>query len=120
MEKKRFMMKKKRAIFDKIEFVHGGQGYDDKYPEGIPTTVELEWANGNQASSGLVMFPGGHARNTRHNLKSILEHKNKCLGALAVEDVDGLLTQLSDLESKTAAEMLTIYNCDIIDGPCID
>ena len=25
----------------KISFEHGGKGYDEKYPEGIPTTLEI-------------------------------------------------------------------------------
>ena len=31
----------------RIEFRHGGREYDEKYPDGIPTTVEIEhgdWA----------------------------------------------------------------------------
>lgn len=109
-----------RSIFDKIEFVHGGKGYDDKYPEGIPTDVTLEWADGSKHSSGLVMFPGGHARNTRHDLKTILDHKNRHLGALAVSDVEGLLAQLGNLESKSATDMQNIYDCTILEGPQID
>ena len=33
-----------RSIMDRIEFRHGGQEYDDKYPDGIPTTLEIEHA----------------------------------------------------------------------------
>src|SRR4029079_6535176 len=29
-----------RQLIDKIEFRHGGKEYDDKYPDGIPTTLE--------------------------------------------------------------------------------
>lgn len=28
-----------RAIMEKAVFEHGGKAYDDKYPEGIPTSV---------------------------------------------------------------------------------
>jgi len=109
-----------RDIFNKIEFVHGGKQYDDKYPEGIPTEVTLEWSDGSKHASGMVMFPGGHARNTRHNLKSILDHKNKHLGALAVSDVEGLLAKLKNLENKSATEIQNIYDCTILQGPQID
>jgi len=109
-----------RAIFDKIEFVHGGKEYDDKYPEGIPTDVTLEWSDGSQYSSGLVMFPGGHARNTANDLRGILQHKWSCLGQLAVADVDGILNRLNDLGSKSAADMQNIYDCNILNGPMID
>lgn len=109
-----------RSIFDKIEFVHGGKEYDDKYPEGIPTDVTLEWSDGTQYSSGLVMFPGGHARNTANDLKGILRHKWSCLGQLAVADVDGLMNRLNNLESKSASDMQNIYDCAILNGPMID
>jgi 2-methylcitrate dehydratase len=108
-----------RRIFDTIEFIHGGKKYDDKYPEGIPTTLTID-CGGSQHSSDLVMFPGGHARNTANDLKGILDHKWASLGALAVSDVNGLLQQLSNLESKTAAEMQNIYDCTILNGPQID
>lgn len=109
-----------RAIFDKIEFVHGGKEYDDKYPEGIPTDVTLEWSDGSQYSSGLVMFPGGHARNTANDLRGILQHKWSNLGQLAVADVDGILNKLNDLGSKSASDMENIYDCNILNGPMID
>ena len=30
-----------RALMEKMTFEHGGQEYDDKYPEGIPTSVQI-------------------------------------------------------------------------------
>ena len=51
-----------RKIMEKIDFQHGGVEYDTKYPEGIPTSLELRTNTGKVLDSGLVMFPGGHAR----------------------------------------------------------
>ncbi len=48
---------------EKIEFVHGGAEYDSKYPDGIPTRVQIMLQNGKEIDSGMVMYPGGHARN---------------------------------------------------------
>jgi len=31
-----------RKLMDKINFEHGGKEYDDKYPDGIPTSVKIE------------------------------------------------------------------------------
>lgn len=28
-----------RKLMEKMEFAHGGKEYDEKYPEGIPTSV---------------------------------------------------------------------------------
>merc|ERR1712094_72002 len=83
----------KEAVFDpdtrkwmaKIEFSHGGKEYDDKYPEGIPTSLKMEFDDGSVLDSGLVMFPSGHALNTTADLMSILAHKNQLLGGLALE-----------------------------------
>ncbi len=30
-----------RKLMDKIEFKHGGDEYDSKFPEGIPTSVRI-------------------------------------------------------------------------------
>ena len=35
-----------RKLMDKIEFAHGGADYDSKYPEGIPTSVEITTKSG--------------------------------------------------------------------------
>ena len=31
-----------RKLMDKMTFEHGGKEYDDKYPDGIPTSVQIE------------------------------------------------------------------------------
>lgn len=59
----------------KITFEHGGKKYDEKYPEGIPSSLEIVLKDGTKLSSGFVMFPSGHALNTVANHKSILDNK---------------------------------------------
>lgn len=54
------------------EFEHGGKEYDDKYPEGIPTRVQILLKDGKNLDSQFVMFPSGHARNTHCDLQGIL------------------------------------------------
>ena len=72
-----------RALMNKIEFQHGGPEYDSKYPDGIPTSVEIQMNDGESFSSGLVMYPSGHAREKDSDLRSILEHKFLKLGLIA-------------------------------------
>lgn len=67
-------------MMTKIFFSHGGEEYDEKYPEGIPTSVELKTTDGNIIESGLIMFPQGHALNDSTNLNNILSHKFELLG----------------------------------------
>ena len=64
-----------RKIMEKISFYHGGKEYDDKYPEGIPTSIKVKIAGGKEYDSGLVMFPGGHAKNESVLLRDIMSHK---------------------------------------------
>lgn len=74
-----------KKIMDKIEFVHGGKEYDEKYPEGIPTSIQLQTVDGTNFDSGMILFPGGHSKNTTVDTEGILRHKFKQLGKLALE-----------------------------------
>jgi len=94
-----------RAIMQKIEFRHGGPEYDAKYPDGIPTTLEIDHERVGHVSSGLVMYPEGHARNGSGNLDSLLEHKFRLLAGLGVEDVDALYRRFSNVAGKSQAEV---------------
>merc|ERR1711933_716620 len=66
-----------RALMSKISFSHGGPEFDAKYPDGIPTQIDISPKGGKQISSGMVMYPSGHARNTSADLKDILAYKNR-------------------------------------------
>ena len=72
-----------RAIMQKIQFQHGGPEYDSRYPDGIPTSVEIRMSRGRVLSSGLMMYPMGHARNTHPCFKDVLHHKFLLLGEIA-------------------------------------
>jgi len=74
-----------KKLMQKIEFIHGGIEYDSKYPEGIPTSMQIVTKGGKTLDSGLVMFPGGHARCDNVSLKEVLQHKFKLLGKLALD-----------------------------------
>merc|ERR1711881_669618 len=53
-----------KDLMQKITFTHGGKEYDDKYPDGIPTSLDITLKSGKHLDSGFVMYPSGHARNT--------------------------------------------------------
>ena len=75
-----------RKLMEKIEFVHGGKDYDSKYPEGIPTSISIKTKSAPEAlDSGLVMFPGGHARSQSVNLNEVLQHKFLLLGKIGLK-----------------------------------
>lgn len=77
---------KTKALMNKTTFSHGGKEYDDKYPEGIPTSVKITLKDGKVLDSGFVMFPSGHAANTSADLNAILNYKFNLLGKLALDD----------------------------------
>jgi 2-methylcitrate dehydratase len=112
-----------RSLMGKIAFEHGGAEYDAKYPDGIPTSMVIRDEAGREYDSGLVMYPAGHARNTRADLKGILGHKFRMLGALAVGEsaVERVVSKLSGLERRSAAEVAELYNVRIAErGDFVD
>merc|ERR1719329_1093700 len=97
-----------RALMQKITFSHGGKEYDDKYPDGIPTSMDITLKNGKVMSSGFVMYPSGHARNTSADLKGILAHKNRMLGDIVFPDrvtTDSFVSNLANMKSASAADV---------------
>merc|ERR1719333_197452 len=104
-----------RELMSKITFSHGGPEYDAKYPDGIPTSMDITMKGGKVISSGLVMYPSGHARNTSANLRAILDHKNSMLGDIVFADkatTSAFVGKLKSLKSLSAAETQTIYEFD--------
>lgn len=104
-----------KKIMDLMEFEHGGKEYDDKYPEGIPTTLQITLKDGKTYDSKLVMFPSGHAKNATADLRGILENKFQLLGriALAENEIKPMVEKLMNLDNLSNAELQLLYNCNI-------
>lgn len=104
-----------RELMKTIEFEHGGKEYDDQYPKGIPTSVQISTENGKEFDSGLVLFPGGHSANETVSLTNILQHKFVKLGQLALEkdDLVKFVQNLENIGELSNAELQNIYDCDI-------
>jgi 2-methylcitrate dehydratase len=102
-----------REIMQRIDFRHGGREYDEKYPDGIPTTLEIEHAELGRLTSGLVMYPLGHARNSSEELDAVLSHKFRLLASLAVDDVDGLYRRFTSMADKSPAEIASLYDFEL-------
>lgn len=102
-----------RALMGRIEVVPGGPEYDARYPDGIPTTVELVHERLGTLSSGLVMYPEGHARSTSGRLAELLDAKFAALVGPWVSDVAAVDRQLHGLARKSAAEVRQIYDWDL-------
>ena len=104
-----------RSLMSKIEFEHGGPEYDSKYPEGIPTSVQIQTKSGQLLDSGLVMFPGGHARCKDVFLEKVLRYKFNKLAdfALAKEDLKDFLVGLANVGEMANEELVDLYDCNI-------
>lgn len=115
-----------RSLMKQITFSHGGPEYDSKYPDGIPTSIDISMKNGKKISSGLVMYPSGHARNSTADLRNILAHKNRMLGDIVFEDrrtVDKFVGNLESMKSGSASQVCSLYDFDyakVKKHPCID
>lgn len=99
-----------RRWIDLIEFSHGGPDYDSRYPDGIPTTVEIEHAEAGELSSGLVMYPQGHARCPGDSLNELLSRKIAAFAAIGGLDPSALSDRLSNLGDKTPEQVADLYN----------
>lgn len=102
-----------RQLMAKIEFAHGGPEYDRRYPDGIPTSVVITDNTGKTHDSGLVMYPGGHARNTTANLRDILAHKFQLLGSLAFDNPGPIIERHSNIDKKSAEHIQTINDFEL-------
>jgi len=102
-----------RQWMRRIELRHGGAQYDERYPDGIPTTVELDHEELGQLSSGLVMYPEGHARNTSGNLDRLLSHKFRLLAGLGVSDTEALHRRFTRLWERSPREIASLYDFEI-------
>lgn len=104
--------KKTRALMEKCTFSHGGKEYDDKYPEGIPTSISVTLKGGKKFESGFVMFPSGHSRNNSANLEEILNYKNNLLGRLALSenDLKEKLNLLNSIEKASNKDLQHLYS----------
>ncbi|MEX2308305.1 MAG: MmgE/PrpD family protein [Pirellulales bacterium] len=102
-----------RRFMQQIDFRHGGAEFDQRYPDGIPTTVELGHAKLGPLTSGLIMYPEGHARCTSGNLTSLLADKFRKLAGPAVDDIDAFVTRFTGLAAKSPQQIADLYNFEI-------
>lgn len=103
-----------RELMGKMSFEHGGEEYDAKYPDGIPTSIVITDEQGETFDSGLIMYPGGHARNhlgsDKVDLRDILAHKFDVLGKLAFAKPEPIIQRLSSLAKLSADDVSTIMD----------
>jgi 2-methylcitrate dehydratase len=99
-----------RRLMQQIDFRHGGPEFDRKYPDGIPTSVEIGHAELGTLASGLVMYPQGHARANADNLGRLLDRKFRLLTEGAVADVESLVARFKNFMQKSPQDIVALYD----------
>ena len=102
-----------RGLMERIVFIHGGPEYDERYPDGIPTSIRIELEDGRELDSGFVMYPSGHARNTTCDLKDILAHKAELLGGIAMDAPADFIDRTNSIGELDADGLLSLFDCRI-------
>jgi hypothetical protein len=75
--------------------------------------VEISHAKLGPLTSGLVMYPQGHARGDANELPRLLEHKFRLLAGPAVDDVDALVSRFSNVSEKSPKQIADLYDFSI-------
>ena len=97
-----------RRLIERIVIEHGGRDYDDRYPEGIPTSVAVEHAALGPLGGDLVNFPLGHARSDAARTAAVVNLKFDRLVAGAVDD-PSMLRRRMQLAGKSPKEIAELY-----------
>ena len=97
-----------RRLIERIVIEHGGRDYDDRYPEGIPTSVAVEHAALGPLGGDLVNFPLGHARSDAARTAAVVNLKFDRLVAGAVDD-PSMLRRRMQLAGKSPEEIAELY-----------
>jgi 2-methylcitrate dehydratase len=97
-----------KRLIERIAIEHGGRDYDDRYPEGIPTSVAIEHASLGMLGGEMVLFPLGHARSDAARTGVIVNLKFDRLVAGAVDDPSRLRARMQ-LAGKSTADIAELY-----------
>jgi 2-methylcitrate dehydratase len=96
------------SLIDRIAIVHGGGAYDSLYPDGIPTSVEIEHESLGVLGGGLVRYPLGHARSDAADTAAVVAIKFDRLVAGAVDDPVRLRERLR-VAGRSPEEIAELY-----------
>lgn len=96
------------GLIDRITIHHGGPSFDELYPDGIPTSVEIDHARLGRLGGGIVRYPLGHARADFEQTVRLVRLKFARLVAAAVDDPQALADGMQ-LSGRTAAEIAELY-----------
>jgi len=97
-----------RSLIDRITIEHGGREYDALYPDGIPTSVEIDHDSLGLLGGELVRYPLGHARSDTDRTATVVALKFDRLVAAAVDDPVRLRERLR-VARRSPEEIAELY-----------
>jgi 2-methylcitrate dehydratase len=97
-------------LMQQIDLRHGGPDYDRRYPDGIPTSIDIEHVKLGWRTSGLVMYPEGHARREKEKRHELLDYKIRLLAGHGIDDVDGFVLRFKNLIENSAQQIAALYD----------
>jgi 2-methylcitrate dehydratase len=97
-----------RSLIDRITIEHGGAEYDALYPDGIPTSVEIDHESLGLLGGELVRYPLGHARSDADRTAAVVALKFDRLVAGAVDDPARLRERLR-VPGRSPEEIAELY-----------
>jgi len=100
------------GVISRIAIEHGGPDYDSAYPDGIPTSVEIDHAQFGTLPGGFVRHPLGHARSDPARTAEVVNLKFDRLVAGAVDDPQRLRERMR-LAGRSPAEIAELYSFPI-------
>jgi 2-methylcitrate dehydratase len=97
-----------RHLIERIVIEHGGTEYDALYPDGIPTSVEIEHESLGRLGGELVRYPLGHARSDAGRTAKVVALKFDRLVTGAVDDPAQLRERLR-VAGRSPEEIAELY-----------
>ena len=96
------------CLIERMSIVPGGPGYDALYPDGIPTSVEIDHPSRGRLGGTLVQYPLGHARSAAARTAAVVSLKFDRLVAAAVDDPQRLRERMR-VTGRSSEEMAELY-----------
>jgi len=95
-------------LIARMRIDRGGPDYDARYPDGIPTSVEIDHESLGRLGGGLVQYPLGHCRSDPARTAAVVALKFDRLVAGAVDDPRGLRERIR-VAGRTPEEIAALY-----------
>ena len=102
-----------RSLMSKIHVLHGGPSYDQRYPEGIPTSIRLQHNELGTVESGLIMYPLGHSRSDFLVTKDILRVKINSLASRGSNEPQSIMSRCENLQNASTEDVQALYSFNV-------